>query len=431
MLSVTDLNRVAREALERALPPLWVAGEISNFRRYDSGHCYFVLKDAQAQVRCVMFRHRHSLLGWKPADGCEVELRAVPSLYEARGDFQLNVETMRQAGRGALYAAFERLKGRLAAEGLFAPERKRALPPFPRVVGIVTSSAAAALRDVLSVFARRAPGVRIIVYPTLVQGEHAGRQIAHAIALAGRRAECDVLIVGRGGGSIEDLWAFNEESVARALAACPIPTVSAVGHETDFTIADFVADVRAPTPTAAAVLVAPDAARWRAHLRALAGRLQRSPWRLLERQMQRLDQWSRRLLHPGARARDQQIALGDLRRRLEQAQRRQLDSAVARLERVGVALARRRPDTGPFMLGLASLATRLSRASTRRSEVVQSQLRQLAASLVHLNPDAVLERGYSITRDADGRVLRDAASIAAGVELDTTLARGRVRSRVV
>jgi len=431
ILSVSELNRAARAALEQALPPTWVAGELSNFRRYDSGHCYFVLKDAQAQVRCVMFRHRAALLGWQPADGLEVELRAVPSLYEARGDFQLNVETMRRAGRGALHAAFERLKAQLAAEGLFSPERKRALPAFPRVVGIVTSTAAAALRDMLVTVRRRAPGLQIIVYPTLVQGEGAGQQIARAIRLAGERAECDVLIVGRGGGSLEDLWAFNEEAVARAIAASPIVTVSAVGHETDFTIADFVADVRAPTPTAAAVLVAPDAARWMQDLAGLAGALQHAQWRLLERHMQTLDHLSRRLTHPGARARDQAVALGHLQRRLAQAQARGLDTAGFRVGRAAAALARQRPDPEALSGNLDRLAARLARASAGRAGLAQSQLQRLGASLGHLNPGAVLDRGYSITRGADGSVLRDAAAVAAGTDLETTLARGVLRSRVV
>jgi len=430
ILTVSELNRAARDAIERALPPTWVAGEISNFRRYDSGHCYFVLKDAQAQVRCVMFRHRASLLGWQPADGSEVELRAVASLYEARGDFQLNVETMRRAGRGALYAAFERLKATLSAEGLFEPERKRALPAFPRTVGIVTSTSAAALRDMLTTLRRRAPGLRVIIYPCLVQGEGAGRQIAQAVALAAQRAECDVLIVGRGGGSIEDLWAFNEEVVARALAASPIPTVSGVGHETDFTIADFVADARAATPTAAAALVAPDAARWLDHLQGVACALQRCQWRFLERQMQTLDHLSRRLTHPGARARDQAVSLSHLTRRLLQAQQRTLEGAAYRLSRAGASLKRLRPDDGPAALALARLAARLARAGTRHIELGQSRVQQLAASLSHLNPEAVLERGYSITRTADGSVLRDAAQVAPGIELETTLAHGKIRSHV-
>jgi exodeoxyribonuclease VII large subunit len=431
VLTVTELNRAARKAIEGALPALWVAGEISNFRRYDSGHCYFVLKDSEAQVRCVMFRHRASLLGWQPADGAEVELRAVPSLYEARGDFQLNVETMRRAGRGALYAAFERLKAQLAGEGLFAPERKRALPAFVRCVGIVTSTSAAALRDLLTTLARRAPNVRVIVYPTLVQGEGAAAQIAQAIGLAGRRAECDVLIIGRGGGSIEDLWPFNEEVVARAIAASPIPTVSGVGHETDFTIADFVADVRAPTPTAAAVLVAPDRAQWLERLQAQARALHRAYWRALERRMQTLDHLSRRLLHPGARARDQAVALGHLQRRLQQALARSLDGQAFRLQRAGSALERWRPDAAAADATLQRLAARLARAAQRRFERAGAQVAQAGASLAHLNPQSVLERGYSITRAADGSVLRSADAMAAGNEIDTTLAHGRLRSRVL
>jgi exodeoxyribonuclease VII large subunit len=430
ILTVAELNRAARDAIEQALPALWVAGEISNFRRYDSGHCYFVLKDAQAQVRCVMFRHRASLLGWQPSDGSEVELRGVPSLYEARGDFQLNVETMRRAGRGALFAAFERLKAKLSAEGLFAEERKRPLPAFPRTVGIVTSTSAAALRDMLTTLRRRAPGLRVIVYPTPVQGEGAGRQIARAIALAGERAECEVLIVGRGGGSIEDLWSFNEEVVARALAESPIPTVSAVGHETDFTIADFVADARATTPTAAAVLVAPDAARLHQHLQGLAALLGRAQWRLLEQRMQTLDHLSRRLAHPGARARDQAVALGHLQRRLAQAQARLLDAAAGRTARAAARLVRMRPDAAARGAELARLAARLAGAGSRRIERSHARLDALRASLVHLNPEAVLERGYSITRLPGGKVLQDAAQAPPGTEIETTLARGTVRSNV-
>jgi exodeoxyribonuclease VII large subunit len=430
ILTVAELNQAAREAIEQALPALWVAGEISNFRRYDSGHCYFVLKDAQAQVRCVMFRHRASLLGWQPTDGSEVELRAVPSLYEARGDFQLNVETMRRAGLGALFAAFERLKAKLSAEGLFAAERKRPLPSFPRTVGIVTSTSAAALRDMLTTLRRRAPGVHVIVYPALVQGEDAGRQIARAIALAGERAECDVLIVGRGGGSIEDLWSFNEEVVARALAASPIPTVSAVGHETDFTIADFVADARATTPTAAAVMVVPDTARLHEQLQAQAAALGRAQWRLLEQRMQTLDHLSRRLTHPGARARDQAVALGHLQHRLAQAQARLLDAAVGRAGHVASRLARVRPDAAAKAAELARLAARLSSAGSRLIERRQSGLAALRASLVHLNPEAVLERGYSITRLPGGKVLQDARDALPGTALETTLAHGSVRSVV-
>jgi exodeoxyribonuclease VII large subunit len=245
VIGVAELNRLAKELIERQLPLMWVAGEISNFMRAASGHCYFSLKDAQAQVRCVMFRHKAQLHDWKPENGMQIEVRATPSFYEARGEFQLNVEAMRRAGLGALYAAFEQLKARLSAEGLFAEERKQVLPRFPRAIGIVTSPHAAALRDVLTTLKRRMPAIPVIIYPTPVQGEGAAAKIAAALATADARAECDVLILCRGGGSIEDLWAFNEDVVARAIDACNLPVICGVGHETDFTIADFVADVRA------------------------------------------------------------------------------------------------------------------------------------------------------------------------------------------
>ncbi|MFN7753931.1 MAG: exodeoxyribonuclease VII large subunit [Pseudomonadota bacterium] len=430
VLSVSALARAVREAIERDLPALWVAGEISNFRRYDSGHCYFVLKDRTAQVRCVMFRGRAALLGWMPQDGMEVEARAVPTLYEPRGDFQLNVETLRRAGRGALHAAFERTKAKLQAEGLFEGSRKRPLPAFARTVGIVTSTAAAALRDLLTTLARRAPSLRVIIYPTLVQGEGAARQIARAIELAGERRECDVLVVGRGGGSIEDLWAFNEEVVARALAQCPIPTVSAVGHETDFTIADFVADARAATPTAAAVLVSPDAAEVARMLAALRLRLRRAQQRLLEQRMQRVDLASRRLVHPGARAREQGAALDHLRWRLASAlQQGQARRGLA-LERVALALVQAAPDSRELRAGLERLAQRLAHAGERRLARSTARVERAQSSLGHLSPLAVLERGYSITRGADGRLLREAAAAAPGERIETTLARGILRSRV-
>ncbi|MDO8311439.1 MAG: exodeoxyribonuclease VII large subunit, partial [Sideroxyarcus sp.] len=258
VLSVRELNLAAKQLIEGGLPLLWVRGEISNFVNAASGHWYFSLKDEAAQVRCVMFRHKSQYLDFKPANGMQVEVLALASLYEARGDFQLTLDKMRPAGLGALYEAFERLKSKLEGEGLFEAWRKRDLPLLPRQIGIVTSLQAAALRDVLRTLANRMPNVPVLLYPAPVQGEGAAQKIAQAIRTASQRAECDVLIVCRGGGSIEDLWAFNEEAVARAIAASHIPVVSGVGHETDFTIADFVADMRAATPTAAAQAVVPD-----------------------------------------------------------------------------------------------------------------------------------------------------------------------------
>ena len=276
VFSVRELNFAAKQLLENGLPLLWVRGEVSNFVCAASGHWYFSLKDEQAQVRCVMFRHKSQYLDWQPKNGMQVEVLALATLYEARGDFQLTLEQMRPAGLGALYEAFERLKKKLEGEGLFDAARKRVLPSMPAQIGIVTSPQAAALRDVLTTLARRMSGIPVVLYPTPVQGEGAAQKIAQAIRLANERAECDVLIVCRGGGSIEDLWAFNEEVVARAIAASTIPVVSGVGHETDFTIADFVADERAPTPTAAAQRVAPDRDALLRSLRDMAQHLQRA-----------------------------------------------------------------------------------------------------------------------------------------------------------
>ncbi len=346
VIGVAELNRLAKELIERQLPLMWVAGEISNFMRAASGHCYFSLKDAQAQVRCVMFRHKAQLHDWKPENGMQIEVRATPSFYEARGEFQLNVEAMRRAGLGALYAAFEQLKARLSAEGLFAEERKQVLPRFPRAIGIVTSPHAAALRDVLTTLKRRMPAIPVIIYPTPVQGEGAAAKIAAALATADARAECDVLILCRGGGSIEDLWAFNEEVVARAIDACNLPVICGVGHETDFTIADFVADVRAPTPTAAAQLACPNCVDLRERAVQLYHRFKRVMERALERRMQHVDGLARRLVHPGERIASQLRDIAQLGRPVAQrvgACGRRPAVAIARL---GPAPARSRPRRG-------------------------------------------------------------------------------------
>jgi exodeoxyribonuclease VII large subunit len=424
VISVSELNRIAREVLERNLPLLWVAGEISNFKRYESGHCYFTLKDAQAQVDCVMFRHRAQLQGWSPRDGMQVEVRALPTLYEARGKFQLNVEVMRRAGLGALYEAFERLKAKLEKEGLFDPARKRPLPRFPRAVGVVSSPQAAALRDVLTTLRRRLPRLPVVVYPTPVQGEGAAGRIAAAIADAGGRQDCDVLIVCRGGGSIEDLWAFNEEIVARAILACGIPVVSGIGHETDFTIADFVADVRAPTPTAAAELASPDRQELSTQLLHIAHRLSRDVRRGLEGRMQRLDYLSRRLVHPGERIRNQLGELRHLVSRLAGAWARSLEERGWRLREAGLRLAACAPAVAELQRNCSELARRLRDGARRRLEMAAASLARVDAHLKHLNPQSVLERGYSITHDRQGRLVRDARQLAAGVGVRITLSRG-------
>ena len=430
IISVSELNRIARETLERSLPLLWVAGEISNFKRYESGHCYFTLKDAEAQVDCVMFRHRAQLQGWSPRDGMQVEVRALPTLYEARGKFQLNVEVMRRAGLGALYEAFERLKAKLEKEGLFDPARKRPLPRFPRAIGVVTSPQAAALRDVLTTLKRRMPRLPVVVYPAPVQGEGAAGRIAAAVAAAGERRDCDVLIVCRGGGSIEDLWAFNEEIVARAILVCGIPVVSGVGHETDFTIADFVADARAPTPTAAAEVASPDRRELSKQVMHLVHRLSRTALRGLESRMQRLDFLSRRLAHPGERIRSQMGELRHLATRLTGAWARVLEARGWRLREAGLRLAASTPAVAELHRGCAELARRLREAARRRLETAAALLARLDAHLKHLNPQSVLERGYSITQDRQSRFVRDAAQLAAGQDVRITFAIGWAEARV-
>ncbi|MGA8708328.1 MAG: exodeoxyribonuclease VII large subunit, partial [Steroidobacteraceae bacterium] len=301
--SVSRLNREVRGLLESGLGALWVQGEISNLSRPASGHWYFSLKDRDTQVRCAMFRQRNSLARFSPREGQLVQAYGRVSLYEARGDYQLLVELLEDAGVGALQRAFDELKARLAAEGLFAPERKRPLPPAPRRIGVITSPTGAAVRDILHILGRRFPCAPVLIYPAPVQGATAVAALIAALELAGARAECDVLILARGGGSLEDLWAFNDEGLARAILRCPIPVVTGIGHEIDFTIADFVADLRAPTPTGAAQLVAPDASVWRHRLVQFAARFAAAARRTLRSEQTRLDGLVQRLrqAHPGAR----------------------------------------------------------------------------------------------------------------------------------
>lgn len=429
-VSVSALNGMARAAIEAHISPLWVAGEISNFTRAASGHCYFVLKDTQAQVRCTLFRHRAQSLKALPANGDQVEVLAVPSLYEARGEFQLNVEQLRLGGLGRLFEAFERLKNRLRAEGLFEPGRKRGLPVFPRRVGVVTSPSGAALRDVLTTLRRRMSAIEVIVYPTLVQGEGAARGIVDALGQAARRAECDVLLLCRGGGSIEDLWAFNEEIVARAIVASPIPVVTGIGHETDFTIADFAADLRAPTPTGAAELASPDRAQWLRRCADLRQRWHRAAARAVENRAQRLDGLARRLVHPGEQLRQRARGLALLRDRWQRAARQNLDRACWRL---GDMLAQWRgagPETVQARERLRALRAALATHMMRRFYALSAGVARLGGKFEALDPRRVLERGYAIVRDRDGAVVADATRLRTGDALEIAFARGEVRARV-
>jgi len=387
VLTVSELLRSVRDTLERRFPLLWVRGELSNLSRAPSGHRYFTLKDRGAQVDCVMYRSRADALETELREGMQVEARVLVSLYEPRGRFQLTVEALRPAGLGPLYERFLRLKEKLEREGLFDPAVKRALPAHPSTVGIVTSLAAAALRDVLTTLARRNASVAVIVYPAPVQGEGAGSRIAAALRTANARAECDLLLLVRGGGSIEDLWPFNEESVARAIRSSTIPVLVGVGHESDFTIADFAADRRAPTPTAAAELATPARVELLGKLEACVRCLSREMRRRLQYAMQALDGCAKRLVHPAQRLRNAGQSLTQLRTRLA------------------------------FALG-----HRVHRCS--------AQLERLQASLAGLDPTAVLARGYSITRNAAGEVLRDAARAREGERIFTTLAQGSIQSKV-
>jgi exodeoxyribonuclease VII large subunit len=434
--TVSRLNREARGLVEGSLGTVWLEGEVSNFLRHGSGHWYFSLKDDAAQVRCAMFRQRNAALGLVPRNGMQVLVRARASLYEPRGEFQLIVDHREEAGEGELRRRYERLKRDLAAEGLFDTARKRPLPRLPRQVGVVTSPTGAAIRDILHVLARRFPAIPVVVYPVPVQGAGAAEAIAAAIRMAGERAEADVLVVGRGGGSLEDLWAFNEEAVVRAVVASPIPVVSAVGHEVDVTLSDLAADLRAPTPSAAAELVVPDAAEWLRTLAAAANRLLGAWRRATTRRDERLAWAGRRLaqLHPALRLEQQSQRLDELGSRLAAALRGRLELDAHRLAARRAELVALSPRAQLAALGrrLAVTSARLPAALAHRLSRSRDRLAGIARALNAVSPLATLERGYAIvTRAADGRVLTDAAEAAPGTEIEARLARGRLRARVL
>ncbi len=430
ILSVSALNRLAREKLESSFPLLWISGEISNLRRPASGHLYFALKDESAQVDCVMFRGRAQLLPFRLQDGLRVEARSLVTLYEARGGFQLNVEALRHAGIGALFEAFARLRAKLDAEGLFAPEHRLALPRFPHRIGVVTSLQAAALRDVLAALARRAPHLPITIYPTLVQGDEAAANIAEAVRTASRRGECDVLIVARGGGSIEDLWAFNEEAVARAIDASPIPVVTGIGHETDTTIADLAADCRAATPTAAAELASAGWFEAQDELNRLGVALRAQMQRHLQERMQRIDLLARRLIHPGERLGRLRAETAHLATRLDAGLRQRLGSTRIALQRIEARFALCRPEVRHARRDLGTLAARLRASAAGGLSRQESRLASLAASLEHLSPRAVLQRGYSLVHRADGSIVRSSAQLDVGEAVQLTFGTGAAEAQV-
>ena len=436
VFSVSEITRTVRAVLEDEIGTVWVEGEVSNYRKQASGHQYFTLKDAQAQLACVWFARGGSRLKQVAlTDGMQVQVRGALTVYEARGQYQLNVQLVQAGGAGLLQAKFEVLKRKLEAEGLFAAERKRELPGFPAVVGIVTSPTGAALRDMLHVLARRAPWLRVIVSPARVQGEGAAAEIAAGIAALNElAAPPDVIVVARGGGSVEDLWAFNEEVVARAIVASAIPVVSAVGHEIDFTIADFAADLRAPTPSAAAELIAPDAAELTRELGQWAGQLRRQMSAALGAQRVRLDFLARSTFF---REPEQRLAAAQQRTDLaEEALRRAMrEHLVARRQDVGALLAALRQYRPDQLLALrrqhfdALRAKFQARFDEARKEP-KARFTRLAAMLRLLAPTATLARGYSITTTTDGSTIRSITDVQRGTQIVTRLADGEVKSRV-
>lgn len=412
VLAVSAFNRLVQQMLANTIPLTWIAGEISNLTRAASGHWYFSLKDASAQVRCVMFRGRNQYVDWQPENGMQVEIRAIPGLYEPRGEFQLQVDSLRRAGLGQLFEAFERLKQQLEQEGLFAEARKRPVPAMPCRIGIITSPQAAALRDVLTTLKRKMPGIPVILYPCQVQGSTAPAQIVSALKLAYQRAECDVLIICRGGGSMEDLWSFNDEYVVRTIAGSPIPIISGVGHETDFTITDFVADQRAATPTAAALLASPDRSQLLQTLDLRQARLTRQMRNHLFQQQQRLDPIQHRLVHPGKRLDVQLSQLDHLASRLRHAYHTSSQNRIWGLSQFKQRLKPLIPSITPYAQRLEQQHNRLKSALHHQLVRRLTALNTIDSHLKHLSPTAVLARGYSIVRNEYGEIIRDASQIS-------------------
>jgi exodeoxyribonuclease VII large subunit len=432
--SVSRLNREVRVLLERGLGVIWIEAELSNFSQPPSGHWYFTLKDRDAQLRCAMFRTKNSLVGFTPRTGTQVLVRGRISVYEAKGEYQLIAEHLEEAGVGALKREFERLKARLQAEGLFALERKRALPRFPQRIGVITSPTGAAIRDILHILARRFPCASVLIYPTPVQGAAAVPSLVAAMRAASERAECDVLILARGGGSLEDLWAFNDERLARAIHACALPVVSGVGHEIDFTIADFVADARAPTPSAAAELVVPDG-------RACLEVLDRTGQRLLAALRRELRTISVRVgalegrlqvSHPGVRLQQQAQRLDDLTLRLNAAAHNQLQRDGRRLAETHTRLLHRSPQQllAERCAAHERLDRRLLGAWNTQQSTAAHRLALAQRALHAVSPLATLARGFAIVTRLDGTLVTDAAGIAAGEEIEARLASGTLSARV-
>lgn len=434
-VTVSHLNRSVRLLLEDEIGQIWLTGELSNLVLHGSGHWYFSLKDPGAQVRCAMFRGNNRRVAFRPQDGQQVLVQAKLSLYEPRGDYQLVVESMRLFGEGQLQLQLEQLKHRLQAEGLFAVERKRPLPKHPRQVGVITSPTGAAIRDILQVLARRAPDLPVVLYPSPVQGAEAAPQLLQALQQAWSRAECDVLLIGRGGGALEDLWCFNDERLVRAIAASPIPIISAVGHETDVSLADFAADLRAPTPSAAAELVSPDLSHRQERLAQLAQRLERSLHHRLALQHQSLQLLVRRLRlqDPLRQLQQRQQGWDRLLTRLQQAGHRLPLPAAQRLQRLRERLLAASPAQrlAHQRQRLAQLKHGLTRAVQAQTHRCSQRLALSAARLQDLSPLAILARGYALSYDSQGTLLHSSQQVREGDELEVRLHEGRLRLKVL
>jgi exodeoxyribonuclease VII large subunit len=430
--TVSRLNAEVRLTLELQFRQLWLCGEISNFVAASSGHWYFSLKDAAAQVKVAMFKQANRNAAFVPRNGQQVLIRARISVYEPRGEYQLLVDFIEPAGDGLLRQQYEMLKAKLTAEGLFAPERKKPLPSQVRRIGVITSPTGAAVRDILTVLARRAPALEVIIYPALVQGAQAAQDLQAALSHAIRRHEVDVLIIGRGGGSLEDLYCFNDEQLARQIANCPLPIVSAVGHEIDFTIADFVADVRAATPSAAAELVSPDQQHQLTQLLQLQQRLQRGIRQQLGQQAQYfLQQHSRlQLLHPKRRLEQQQQRLDELQLRLQRAGQQQLERKQLQLRQHQQALLQQAPRTTEWFQHSKMLDERLQRAMQQQLQLLSQQWQQHSALLHQVSPLATLSRGYSLSFNADNTLVRSAGQLQAGDTLTVRFADGSALTEV-
>nr|WP_018405024.1 exodeoxyribonuclease VII large subunit [Marinobacter gelidimuriae] len=431
-LSVSELNHQARHLLETSFMQVWVEGELSGFSRPSSGHWYFSLKDRNCQIRCAMFRGANQRVRPAPKEGELVRIRGKVTLYENRGDFQIIVEHLEPAGAGALQQAFEALKLKLFNEGLFSTERKKTIPALPRHIGVVTSPTGAAIHDILTVLARRCPGIPVTLYPTAVQGQAATADIVAAIGRAVVHNRADVLIIGRGGGSLEDLWCFNEEAVARAIAACPIATVSAVGHEVDTTIADYVADLRAPTPSAAAEKISPDQSIWLRQLQAISERLQAAMGRQHTALENRLLQLSARLKDPRRSLQEKAQCLDGLDVRLSRAMAQMTQRLHMRTDHLQQRLAMQSPNRQ-----LASASERVLRATTGLNLAIQQalksrreQLDYTAQTLNLVSPLATLGRGYAIVKDDQGKIVRHAGQLEAGQAISARVASGTVHAQV-